>query len=65
LFQVNLSDDEKDQNKKQRKDKSSNDGATSNEPTMPSVWWTYQERINHVLACFFEPGEYRSISLEE
>ena len=65
LFQVNLSDDEKGRNKKQRKDKSPNSGATSNQPTATSVQWTSQEGINCALACFLEPEEYRSISLEE
>lgn len=65
LFQVNLSDDEKGRNKKQKKDKSPNDGATSNQPTATSVQWTSQEGINRALACFFEPEEYRSMSLEE
>ena len=65
LFQVNLSDDEKGRNKKQKNDKSPNDGATSNQPTATSVQWTSQEGINHALVCFFEPEEYRSMSLEE
>ena len=65
LFQVNLSDDEKGQNKKQRKDKSPNDGATSNQPTATSFQWTSQEGINRALACFFEPGECRSTSIEK
>ena len=65
LFQVNLSDDEKGRNRKQKKDKSPNDGATSNQPTATSVQWTSQEGINRALACFFEPEEYRSMPLEE
>ena len=64
LFQVNLSDDEKGRNKKQKKEKSPNDGATSNQPTATSVQWTSQEGVNRALACFFEPEEYRLMSLE-
>ena len=65
LFQVNLSDDKKGRNKKQRKDNSPNDGAKSNKSTATSVLWTSEEGINHVLAWLFKPEEYRSKSPEE
>ena len=57
LFWFNLPDDEKGWNKKQKKYKSPNDGAKSNQPTMTSVQWTTEDRINHALACFFKPEE--------